>query len=190
MKHNHPDKIIFLDIDGVLSTHRMRYQQWDEEAMDNYVRILSETSAKTVVSSSWRDRDNDRMIVNFREHGCREEIIQSIIGITCHAYRFVIEGSSLPLVRGNEIKYWVDRNLKYPWHETPSLDDHYSIRDEEGRFKKMNSNNLYVDYTYVILDDDSDMLLEQKDLFIQTLAETGITSIDADKAIQILNNAR
>lgn len=40
---------------------------------------------------------------------------------------------------------------------------------------------------YVILDDDSDMLLEQKDHFIQTDSYLGINEDDVEQAIKILN---
>ena len=40
--------------------------------------------------------------------------------------------------------------------------------------------------TYVILDDESDMLLQQADNFVQTDEEFGVTLKDADKAIEIL----
>lgn len=40
---------------------------------------------------------------------------------------------------------------------------------------------------YVILDDDSDMLLSQKDHFIKTDSESGISEEDVKRAIEILN---
>lgn len=41
---------------------------------------------------------------------------------------------------------------------------------------------------YVILDDDSDMLLSQKKHFIKTHALRGISKRDVEKAIKILNS--
>ena len=40
---------------------------------------------------------------------------------------------------------------------------------------------------YVIIDDDSDMLLYQKDYFVKTDYNIGIQQCDVDKAINILN---
>ena len=51
----------------------------------------------------------------------------------------------------------------------------------------MNSNKLNVDFSYVILDDDTDMLYDQKDNFIHTECVNGLTKELADKAIKILN---
>lgn len=69
--------------------------------------------------------------------------------------------------RGNEIDYWLTQNFG-------------GIGTSFGRSY---GNG---DYEYVIFDDDSDMLLGQKDNFIQTSRETGITQKDIDKAIAIL----
>lgn len=41
---------------------------------------------------------------------------------------------------------------------------------------------------YVIFDDDADMLLEQAPYFIQTDAIEGLSELDAEKAINILNS--
>ncbi len=43
------------------------------------------------------------------------------------------------------------------------------------------------EFRYVILDDDSDMLLSQKDNFIQTDSLKGLSKDDVEKAIKILN---
>lgn len=50
----------------------------------------------------------------------------------------------------------------------------------------LDSNKVGVDYSYVILDDDSDMLYEQRNYFVQTTQE-GLTEEDVSKAIKILN---
>ena len=188
LKHcNHPSKIIFLDIDGVLSTIRERFRMWDKEAMSNLEKILKETGASIVVSSSWRDSDMQSMLNHFREYECTEGIINKIIGVTCRGYNYVIRGSQLAIVRGNEIKTYIDTVMKYPWHHDKTLVDKYKLFNEDGSFKMMFSNILNKDYTYLILDDESDMLYDQRNNFIQTNAETGITSEDVLKAITILN---
>lgn len=184
MKYN---KIIFLDIDGVLSTGRMMFQQWDKEAMGNLLVLLDKTNAHIVVSSSWRDNDKAEMAKTFKEHGCYQAIIDRIIGITCRGYHFVVKGSKLPIIRGNEIKEWVDTNLKYPWIANPQLDKDYKEYDISGNFVKMRANIKDKDYFYVILDDDMDMLLEQALNFIHTDINIGLTTNDVEKAINILN---
>lgn len=62
------------------------------------------------------------------------------------------------IVRGNSIKKWLCDNME--------------------------STN----FQYVIVDDDSDMLLEQKEHFVQTNVETGITDDNIKKISQILNS--
>ena len=44
-----------------------------------------------------------------------------------------------------------------------------------------------VDYQYVILDDDIDMLYTQKNNFVNTNSDLGLTETDCEIAIQILN---
>ena len=78
------------------------------------------------------------------------------------------------------------------------------ISDETTRNLQVTCNNeilftfrgLEIDYylskhhdvsNYVIIDDDSDMLLYQKDYFVKTDYNIGIQQCDVDKAINILN---
>lgn len=186
MKHDHPDKIIFLDIDGVLNTSRTRFLKFDEECMKNLEDILDATGAKIVVSSSWRNIE-PIMEDQFMKHGCTKKIWDAVIGITVRAYDYLKKGSNLPIVRGNEIKEWIDHHLIYPWYATPSLDEHYKEFNEDGTFRNMKSNKKGIDFSYVIFDDDIDMLYDQKDNFINTHHETGITKEHVAEAIKILN---
>lgn len=74
-----------------------------------------------------------------------------------------------------------------PWYANPELSDQYKIYKENGEFKSMDIQQLYQHYNYVILDDDDDMLLEQKDHFINTDGMIGLTDLDVSNAIKILN---
>jgi hypothetical protein len=51
----------------------------------------------------------------------------------------------------------------------------------------MTEKLLIYDCSYVIIDDDADMLPEQQENFVQTNQFYGITLADAEKAIKILN---
>ena len=84
-----------------------------------------------------------------------------ILGCTEHFYQDWI-------CRGNEIEKWL-------------IDHFHSYGTKYG------SKYYQKEYEYVIFDDDADMLLCQKDNFIQTNRQTGITQADIDKAIKILN---
>ena len=56
-------KIIFLDIDGVVSTHRCQWQL-DPEKMELIKRICDATDAKIVITSSWRGYNLKQTIEN------------------------------------------------------------------------------------------------------------------------------
>jgi hypothetical protein len=66
-------------------------------------------------------------------------------------------------IRGCEIYKWTVDNIDY------------DIRDDRSKFR------------YAIIDDDSDMLLWQKDHFFKTSFDTGITPEIADRVISHLN---
>lgn len=66
-------------------------------------------------------------------------------------------------IRGAEIHTWIQKNIPY-------------VEREEGS-----------DFRYAILDDDSDMLLWQKDSFFKTSWKTGLTDEIAGKVIAHLN---
>lgn len=187
MKHDFPDKIIFLDVDGVINTNKYHFSQFDEVCLDYLQQIIDKTGAKIVVSSSWRDEDTQRMKTNFLENGFTEKLWNEVIDITVRGYRYTIKDSNLPIVRGNEIKQWIDTKLVYPWHSNPSLQKQYEILKEDGSFKIMNSNKLNEDFSYLILDDDTDMLYNQRNNFINTDALLGLQESDIEKAIKILN---
>ena len=154
-------RILFLDIDGILNsetyykrraenkdTRPYPLSESDPEAVQQCMRIIEETGAKTVISSSWRHTDGLRSI--FKNVGFRGSILD--FDITPY----------LGTVRGLEIKKYM----------TDYLDKH---PDEEIE-------------SYCILDDDIDMLYEQKDNFVKCDAYFGgLTKDKADEAINILN---
>lgn len=71
-------------------------------------------------------------------------------------------GSCCTGIRGAEIYWWMQKNVPH------------TVRGEEG-------------FRYAILDDDSDMLLWQKDSFFQTSFKTGLTEDIMNKVINHLN---
>ena len=176
-------KIIFLDVDGVINIPP--YNSFDLKCLNNLRSIIIETDSKVVISSSWREGDLERTKSHFPNW-----LKEYIIGETIRGYKQVKDGSSLPICRGNEIKHWIDRNLIYPWHARPELADKYKVYGEDGSFQKMKSYALGKDFVYVILDDDNDMLLEQKDYFIRTESSSGITKERAANAIRVLTQLK
>lgn len=154
-------RLLFLDIDGILNsetyykrraenkdTRPYPLSEFDPEAVKQYMRIIQETGAKTVISSSWRHTDGLRSIlknVGFRGSPLDFEITPY-----------------LGTIRGLEIKKYMEDYLdKYP----------------EDKIEN-----------YCIIDDDIDMLYEQKDNFVKCDAYYGgLTKEKANEVIKILN---
>jgi hypothetical protein len=167
-------KIIFLDIDGVLNPsyysnalHKMWHnsngiiKSRDEHGQlffpyncDALVRIIHSTNAKIVISSRWRLQGEIAM----KELWQARNLAGEIIGITPTEQEVVDSGKSEfydMVCRGMEIDYWIQKN------------------NYKG--------------SYVIIDDTDDVLDTQRQFFVQTNSNYGLTIIDADKAIEILN---
>lgn len=173
-------KVIFLDVDGVINIPD--YSCFNKHCLEHLKTIIEKTKAKVVISSSWRLGELETTKKQFPEW-----LQEHIVGETIRGYSHTIKGSSLPIVRGNEIKHWIDTHLIYPWHADPEQKEKYSVYDENGKFKYMQYNILDVQFTYVILDDDTDMLYDQRNHYIQTHGLVGIDKDIAKKAIELLN---
>lgn len=118
-------KLIFLDIDGVFN-HEMFYlnrgnnnrpyplSEFDEECVKRYNRIIKETNAKTVISSSWRFDANLKNIL--REVGFCDESLD--FDITEH----------LGTIRGLEIKKYIDTYLVN--HPVTEIENYCIIDDD------------------------------------------------------------
>ena len=166
------NKIIFLDIDGVLNGRGPDYDYEEIEGyptsfgstdhlisrklVDNFNYLVSYTKAKVVVSSTWRLGESvDSM----------QKILDSV-GVVCEVIGLTDSFKHEHSYRGNEILHWIKNSV-----------------DKTGCDR-------YYDYSsYVILDDDSDMLLWQKDNFVCTDGVVGLTKSDVWKAINILNKS-
>lgn len=163
-------KIIFLDIDGVLATPEYLHEgMWALQTTKllMFGRILKETGAEIVLSSSWRCSDLEKTKVHMKEQGFMFN--DSLIGVTIRAYMYIERGIHLSIPRGVEIKQWIDTN----------------IHSDNG--KNFQRKILGKDYQYLIIDDDNDMLLEHKNNFVRTDSNKGLTEKDVLKAIKILN---
>lgn len=157
-------KCIFLDFDGVITTLKSNWNL-DKAKMEMVKRICDETGAKIVISSSWRRytlADTIESITTNQIEKGQEPFLmpEYIVGITARMYSFKFGL--------REEHYKVCRGVEIDrW-----LWEHPQI------------------VNYVILDDDSDMLLRQKNNFIKTHALRGISKRDVEKAIKILNNEK
>ena len=158
-------KVLFLDIDGVLNTcwwdrktpvDKYGYA-FDPNAVANLRRIVEETGASIVISSSWKCMGLSQM----EEMWDVRNLPGKIIGITPNSVsdellvNADIDSIELFHIRGEEIKEWLTRHGKHVSH-------------------------------YVIIDDMDNMLPEQQAHFVHTNPEVGITEENAVQAITIL----
>ncbi len=161
-------KVIFLDIDGVLNAH-----DWDEAAQSNRIRhrcveqlsrILGETGAKIVLSSSWRYMIHCGAMTTIgfeymlRTHGAFG-IVHKIVGVT-------IKDEDTPGYLGPEHTEgdWEPRATQIrKW-----LEEHPEVA------------------SFVVIDDGDVPGFGER--FVQTDGATGLTDADADRAIAILNS--
>lgn len=130
---------------------------FDPECIKQVNRILSETGAKLVVSSSWRSMSDLPEIFAGVGLPTKFDITpwaNEIFNLTL-SDNLLDDVDDIRWWRGSEIKWWLE-------HNTP-------------------------DANYVILDDDPDMLEEQQKHFIRTSTDLGLTPRLANKAIEILN---
>ena len=164
-------KVLFLDIDGVLNT-KWWYTQMDKNtpkdkygyafdpiAVANLKKILDETGADIVISSSWTCMGLSQLEEMWEERG----LPGKIIGITPNSVsdelllNADIDNMELFHIRGTEIREWLMKNSK-------------SVSN------------------YAILDDMDNMLPEQEAHFVWIDPDIGITDGNAVQAIMILNH--
>lgn len=110
-------KIIFLDIDGVLNVHEIGsvYEKdrfghlFVQDFVNNLGRIVEETGAKIVISSTWRYAGLEIMKEMWAERGLPGEVID----ITPDCMYLHNEGLFEwidQVERGHEIDYWLSHN--------------------------------------------------------------------------------
>lgn len=187
------EKIIFLDIDGVLNhqnwfsrrhkevdqndiVSHYPFYEFDPESVEQLNRIINETGAKIVVSSTWR---LGRTITQLQEILDRVGFIGEVIDKTPN---FHAKGTDND---GERIGYTIPRGCEIDWW-----------LDNKGKFQRINwsteEQQKYIDKAivknYVILDDDSDMLYGQREHFVKTYTMNGLTKERADDCIRILNS--
>ena len=151
-------KILFLDIDGVLASTDFLCKSGGKFIDKEKVALLNKLKSygvEVVISSSWGY--NEDTVKELTECGLELPIIGGIE----HFHKDW-------LCRGTEIAKWLDDTFGDYDVFTGEV---YSYTDE--------------DCEYVILDDDVDMLMCQKDNFIHVDTDEALTEEDINKAIDI-----
>lgn len=102
-------KVIFLDIDGVLNVigqgHDAYGAIFHKHFVDNLARIIKETGAKIIISSSWRHSGLQKMLDMWEFRNLPGEVI----GVTPDLYRHIDFKGERTMVRGDEIQAILDR---------------------------------------------------------------------------------
>lgn len=166
--------IIFLDIDGVLnnrkwferSTKEKKFKEWP--ARDVCIwnvaelnKITDATDALIVVTSTWRlGTTLNKLKELFRKTGVTGTIVGKTLKLSLMA-KGVFVGDDMP--RGLEIDHWINTVGKK------------ALKIDPFKFK-----------SYVILDDDEDILYKQRDNYIKVDGRYGLTGEDTEKIIKLL----
>lgn len=146
-------KIIFLDIDGVICTHRAClsnpdtgiFRKWDPIAIDMINYLCDQSGAKIVVSSSWRkDTNNLQMTLAvgglhqrhfYHDHDYDiEPNKEDQYGFMTPKYVFNQE------IRGDQVQHWLDKRKH--------LIDTYIILDDNTDFHDYQKNQLVITDCY------------------------------------------
>lgn len=129
-------KVIFLDFDGVLNVIPQDHDQYGgifhQNLVENLGRIIEVTSAKLIISSSWRHMGLAMLRMMWEHRGYPGEII----GITPDLWRRVKdEEYHESLQRGDEIQ--VVLNLH------PEIENYVILDDDQDMLKSQLGNFVY-----------------------------------------------
>ena len=107
-------KVIFLDVDGVLNgmdflTHAEKLIEEnlgyiDDRSVSRVVKIIQETGAKVVLSSSWRSMFNDKMEPQYRP---AEDLAARFAR---YGISFIGKTPSRSSYRGREVRAWLENH--------------------------------------------------------------------------------
>lgn len=161
-----PISVIFLDIDGVMNCYH-EGEKWADrkdrvpmihnDIVRRFNRILNETGAYVVLSSTWR-KDPDWLETMVKAGMPRDAFLGRTISLSKERFEWSEKNPGKGMVefmeRGKEIQAW--------------LDEHPEVT------------------RYCILDDDSDMMSHQKH-FKTSIFTGGLTQSIADQVINYLN---
>ena len=182
-------KVIFLDIDGVLNcqdayhkgeclyvkNEETRHMAFYSESKRLLNQLIDLAGAKVVISSTWRNSGLEWMKEVWKFEGMSGEII----GVTpnlwlhdrCKDYHYTIP-------RGCEIEAYLEKDLEF----------HHINWSKKLQQEYMNKSGIE---NYIIIDDDGDMLYEQRNHFVHVLPSprntSGFNNLYYEKALWLLS---
>lgn len=163
-------KFLFLDFDGVLNSEKFFVARIDKPKNKEESNITNFDPKAIALLNHIIENTGALIVVSstWRKSRTIEELQQLLgnVGVVGQVYSKTPVFNEEYVFRGNEIEAWLQK---------------------EQQTEKGISFSMISPYKYVILDDDSDMMLHQKDFFVKCSYKTGLTKSLANKAIKILN---
>ncbi len=131
-------KVIFLDIDGVLNVITKDFDEYgaifQEPFVSNLKTLIDQTGAQIVISSTWRHSGLKAMKEMWQKRGLAGEVID----ITPDLAEIQDNGLWLGVVRGDEVKAWIDKN---PVDRYVIIDDDKDFHETQMPFFVKTSGN-------------------------------------------------
>ena len=167
-------KVIFLDIDGVLNrqTQNLEFRddefpfsvEFDKKAVSNLKKLLEQSQAKLVISSSWgRSMDFRTIAITLASHGIQGPYVmpqdigqkEEVLGLreSLEISRSAVIPKKMSSEKCHEISWYLEKNSQYI-------------------------------ESYVVLDDTP--ITWQEDRQVLTDSTLGLTNINIKKALKIL----
>ena len=125
-------KVVFLDIDGVLNCASDGIDKVNKRCVNEFNKIIDQTDAKIVISSSWRDIYKfDELCNILHSNGLKGKIIgKTPSWKTSHNNNIVGAYGS----RAEEIREWLEENKELDITKYAVLDDGFMDREMEPNF--------------------------------------------------------
>ena len=159
-------KIIFLDIDGVLNSQHFFKTKYIKEKDDIFKADFNSIDDEPLnCLNSIVNQTGAEIVISSTWRFNHYNNLIKIFRLKNFTGKIVGKIGKGECVRGCQIHEWLRENNDYIGAESAS------------KFNK-----------YVIIDDNDDMLLRQKDNFVQVNNEYGLLPEDIDKVVKILNS--
>ncbi len=183
-------KLIFLDIAGVMHSSRL-YKQHSIEELENMRdvygdafdplsaslinKLIAKTGANIVIVSETKDEGRDWAKAFWDSRNMDGEVV----GTTPHL-TFTAKGSRAQAIvpRGTEIQWYLENYHNFRYYDK----SWYNNIDYANTLKERCTIE-----SYVIINDDNDILYEQRSNFVECDNTNGFTQKEYRKALRILN---